>query len=48
MGEPVSYNQELNEIFDEWGQKVAKLTGYTYVPEAEEEKETAKTQPVNC
>jgi 1-acyl-sn-glycerol-3-phosphate acyltransferase len=48
LGKPVSYNQELNEIFDEWGQKVAELTGYTYVPETEEEKETAKTQTANC
>ena len=37
LGEPVSYNQELDEIFDEWGTKVAALTGYEYVKEEKEE-----------
>lgn len=33
IGEPISYNQELDEILDEWGQKTADLIGYTYVKE---------------
>ena len=33
LGEPISYNQEIDEIIDEWGQKVAELTGYTYIKE---------------
>ncbi len=36
IGEPISYNQEINEIFDEWGTKVANLTGYEYVKEETE------------
>ena len=45
LGEPISYNQELDEIFDEWGNKVAALTGYEYVKEeeTEENKEVATT-----
>ena len=45
LGEPISYNQELDEIFDEWGNKVAALTGYEYVKEEEvdKEKEVATT-----
>lgn len=45
LGEPISYNQELDEIFDEWGNKVAALTGYEYVKEEEtvEKKEVATT-----
>lgn len=41
IGEPVSYNQELDEIIDEWGQKVADMTGYTYVKEDNREKQSA-------
>lgn len=37
LGEPISYNQELDEIFDEWGTKIAQLTGYEYVKEEKEE-----------
>ena len=48
LGEPISYNQEIDEIIDEWGQKVAELTGYTYIKETEEEKEIAETQTANC
>lgn len=45
LGEPISYNQELDEIFDEWGNKVAALTGYEYIKEEEttEKKEVATT-----
>jgi len=37
IGEPISYNQELNEIIDEWGKKVAELIDYTYVKEEHQE-----------
>ena len=43
IGEPISYNQELDEIFDEWGTKVAKLTGYEYVKEENTEEEVIST-----
>lgn len=45
LGEPISYNQELDEIFDEWGNKVAALTGYEYIKEEEttKKKEVATT-----
>lgn len=42
IGEPVSYNQELDEIIDEWGSKVAKLIDYTYTKE--EQKNSAETK----
>ena len=48
LGEPISYNQELDAIFDEWGQKVAALTGYEYVKEEEQTQETKAEQPVNA
>lgn len=37
IGEIVSYNQEYDDIIDEWGRKVALLTGYEYIPEAQEQ-----------
>ena len=33
IGEPISYNQELDDIIDEWGKKVAHLINYDYVKE---------------
>ena len=35
FGAPISYNQEIDEIYDEWGTKVAELTGYEYIKEEE-------------
>ena len=43
VGEPVSYNQEYDEIIDEWGKKVADLIGYEYVKDTVEK----EPQPVN-
>ncbi len=37
VGEPISYNQEINDIIDEWGQKVAQLIGYEFVKETPEQ-----------
>ena len=50
FGTPISYNQEIDEIFDEWGRKVAELTGYTYIPEVEEKQEESAqtTQTTTC
>ena len=42
FGEPVSYNQEIDEIFDEWGRKIALLTNYEYVKEDVQIEETAQ------
>ena len=39
VGEIISYNQEYDEIIDEWGQKVADLIGYEYIKQEEQEKE---------
>lgn len=37
IGEPISYNQEYDEIINEWGQKVADLIDdYTYIKEQNE------------
>ena len=46
IGEIVSYNQEYDEIIDEWGQKVADLTGYTYVKEETEKADTKEPASV--
>lgn len=42
IGEPISHNQELEDIIEEWGTKVAQLTGYEYVKE-EKDKEEQET-----
>lgn len=46
LGEPISYNQEIDAIIDEWGQKVAELTGYTYIPEEKEEQQEKHPQTI--
>lgn len=33
IGEIISHEQELDDIIDEWGQKVADLAGYEYIKE---------------
>ena len=33
IGEPISFNQELEDIIDEWSCKVATLTNYEYIKE---------------
>ena len=49
IGKPVSYNQEYEDIINEWGQKVADLIDYTYVKEEEitEENKEKTIQTVN-
>ncbi len=37
IGEPISYNQELDDIIDEWGKKVAQLIDYEYIKEQPEQ-----------
>ena len=41
IGTPISHKQEVDDILNEWGEKIAELTGYEYVKEPEEEKEIA-------
>ena len=48
LGEPISYNQELDEIFEEWGTKVATLTGYEYVRDVVQLEQSKTEQPVNA
>ena len=36
IGEPISYNQELDDIIDEWGRKVAQLINYEYIKDQTE------------
>ena len=31
IGKPISFNQEYDEIIDEWGRKVAELINYEYI-----------------
>lgn len=45
IGDSISYNQEVDAIFDEWGTKVAILTGYEYIKEETHAKEVTK-EPV--
>lgn len=45
IGDSISYNQEVDAIFDEWGTKVATLTGYEYIKEETHAKEVTK-EPV--
>ncbi len=42
IGEPISYNQELDVIIDEWGQKVADMIDYTYIKDNENTIEQVK------
>lgn len=45
IGEIISYNQEIDDILDEWGNKVAKLANYTYIQDTiEEENKTENIQ----
>lgn len=37
IGEVISHNQEIDDILDEWGRKVADLIDYTYVQETQKE-----------
>lgn len=39
IGELVSHDQEIDEIIDEWGAKVAKMTNYKYITTAQEAEE---------
>ena len=43
IGEPISYNQELDDIIDEWGRKAAELIDYQYIKE-EQSEETEKAE----
>ena len=41
IGEPISYNQELDDIINEWGRKVSELINYSFqqdIPEIDNQK----------
>lgn len=42
VGDIISHEQECDDIIDEWGRKVAALTGYEYVKQEETAEQTAK------
>ena len=42
IGELVSYNQEYNEIIDEWGTKIANMIDYEYIKDTTDTEEAAK------
>ena len=44
IGEPISYNQELEDIIDEWSRKVADLTNYSYANDEHKSIEKQKTE----
>ncbi|MDD3237155.1 MAG: lysophospholipid acyltransferase family protein [Candidatus Gastranaerophilales bacterium] len=35
VGEPISYNQDIDSIIDEWGRKITEMNGYEYAPTEE-------------
>jgi len=48
IGEPVSYNQEYDEIINEWGEKVANLIGYEHVKETKNDITQNQIQTANA
>ncbi len=47
VGKLISYNQEIDDIIDEWGSKVAEMIGYTYVKEQLEEPLKEETSAIS-
>lgn len=47
IGEPISYNQEIESIIDEWSYKVATLTGYSYLKEEPQNTEQKQLENIN-
>ena len=39
IGEPISHEKEVDEILNEWAEKISKLTGYEIIENIEEETE---------
>ncbi len=46
VGKPISYNQELEDIIDEWGSKVSQLIDYEYVKEISDSGETKNNEAI--
>lgn len=44
VGEPISYNQEFDEIINEWGSKVAELINYSYIKTEENSSENNNSE----
>lgn len=40
IGELISYDQEIDDIIDEWGEKISQMTGYKHIPAPKETKKT--------
>ncbi len=47
IGEPISYNQEYNEIINEWGEKISGLIGYIHAKEEAKEGNTNNASVLN-
>ena len=47
IGEPISFNQEYDDIIDEWGQKVAKLINYEYIKDSQDSAASEVKTPIN-
>lgn len=46
IGEVISYNQEIDDILDEWGKKVSDLIDYTYVKETQKEENKQNNESI--
>ncbi|MCD7740467.1 MAG: 1-acyl-sn-glycerol-3-phosphate acyltransferase [Candidatus Gastranaerophilales bacterium] len=46
IGEPISYNQELDDIIDEWGRKISQLTNYEYIKEISDKTQNSDEKTV--
>ncbi len=44
VGELISHNQEIDEIIDEWGRKIAEISGYNYVTTKEEQEQKEEAE----
>ncbi len=47
IGKPISFNQEYDEIIDEWGRKVAELINYEYIKDTQDSSSKETKTPVN-
>ena len=47
IGKPISFNQEYDEIIDEWGRKVAELINYEYIKDTQDTSSKETKAPVN-
>ncbi|MBQ3642220.1 1-acyl-sn-glycerol-3-phosphate acyltransferase [bacterium] len=43
IGEPISYNQDIDDILEEWGQKISQMADYKYERQYEQKEEAAQS-----